>query len=104
MGEGAHNRHFTIYIYQIINDFISDEGHVGQPSIRTTQPPDTSTLNEVIHSENNTETPEESETVCEDCDNCPESYFLVDRQHQFGKKGRKLNARPSKGILYNKGK
>ncbi|KAL9950623.1 hypothetical protein ACROYT_G043148 [Oculina patagonica] len=80
-----------------------DEGHVGQPSIRTTQPPDTSTLNEVIHSENNTETPEESETVCEDCDNCPESYFLVDRQHQFGKKGRKLNARPSKGILYNKG-
>ena len=46
------------------------------------------------------------ETIIEVGENCPGSYYgnLNNRQQQDRKKGRKWNAKPSKVVLYEKGK
>lgn len=55
---------------------------------------------------NNTEIPEEAGPVHEVMEEpyFSESYCRIDRQQQYGKKARKLNAEESKGIFYDTGK
>jgi len=44
------------------------------------------------------------ETIIEVGENCPGSYYLINREQRDGKKAQKWNAKPSKVILYGKGK
>ena len=81
--------------------YLSDRGNPGPSSTNLTQPPGTSPL-EAVDTENDSETPEGAGTVIEVSEDCPGSYCPIDRQN--GQKGPKLNARASKGILYDTGK
>ena len=65
------------------------------------QPPENSPSTEV-NSENALGISEE--TIIEVGENCPGSYYGINRKKQDVKKAQNWNAKPSKVILYNKGK
>lgn len=77
------------------------EESLEQPSTSVIPPPENSSSKEV-NSENCRGILEE--TIIKVCENGPGSYYGFNREQQDVKKARKWNAKPSRVIVYNKGK